>query len=42
MEIAILVLLPLVGGYIFASNWKYTRYNVEREEGHRLSIWFSR
>ena len=36
MEIAILVLLPLVGGYIFASNWDYTRYDLAREEGHRL------
>lgn len=36
MEIAILVLLPLVGGYIFASNWDFTRYHLAREDGHRL------
>jgi len=36
LEIAILVLLPLVGGYIFASNWDFTRYHLAREDGHRL------
>jgi hypothetical protein len=36
LEIAILVLLPLVGGYIFAGNWDYTRYKLAREDGHRL------
>jgi len=36
MDTAILVVLPLVGGYIFASRWIVTKYVVDREDGHRL------
>jgi len=36
MDTAILVVLPLVGGYIFASRWTVTKYVVDREDGHRL------
>lgn len=36
MDTALLVVLPLVGGYIFASRWTVTKYVVDREDGHRL------
>lgn len=32
----VLLLLPLVGGYVFARRWNVTEYRVAREEGHRL------
>lgn len=36
MELTALLLLPLVGGYIFANNCNATRFKAAREEGHRL------
>src|SRR5260221_1246999 len=36
MEVAVLLLLPLVGGYIFARTCNFTRFKSFREEGHRL------
>lgn len=36
MDTALILLLPLVGGYIFASRWLITSYSVAREDGHRL------
>lgn len=36
MDVAVLLLLPLVGGYLFSSNCNLTRYLASREEGHRL------
>lgn len=36
MDGALIVVLPLVGGYIFASRWIVTKYVVDREDGHRL------
>ena len=36
MDAALIVVLPLVGGYIFASRWIVTKYVVDREDGHRL------
>lgn len=36
MDTALLLVLPLVGGYIFASRWTVTQYIVDREDGHRL------
>jgi hypothetical protein len=31
-----LLLLPLLGGYIFITHWNRTRFNVMRIDGHRL------
>lgn len=36
MDVALLLILPIVGGYIFASNWIVTSYQIAREDGHRL------
>ncbi len=36
MDTALLLILPLVGGYIFASTWNVSRYRSAREDGHRL------
>lgn len=36
MELTALLLLPLVGGYIFANSCNATRFRAAREEGHRL------
>ena len=36
MDVALLLFLPLVGGYIFSSNFVTTKYYVSREDGHRL------
>jgi len=36
MDAALLVVLALVGGYIFASRWIVTKLVVDREDGHRL------
>lgn len=36
MDAAVLLLLPLVGGYAFARVFNATRYLAAREEGHRL------
>lgn len=36
MDVAVLLLLPLVGGYVFSSTWLKTKYSSAREEGHRL------
>ena len=36
MDFAVLLFLPLVGGYIFARTCNFTRYKVPREDGHRL------
>lgn len=36
MDTALLVVLPVVGGYIFASRWTVTKFVVDREDGHRL------
>src|SRR5438105_2436179 len=36
MDVALLLILPVIGGYYFASRWNFTRYYSVREEGHRL------
>jgi len=36
MDSALLLLLPLVGGYLYASQSILTRYKSAREDGHRL------
>lgn len=36
MDVAVLLLLPLVGGYLFSRWCNATRYLASREEGHRL------
>ncbi len=36
MDVALLLLLPLVGGYYFATWSNFCRYRSAREEGHRL------
>lgn len=36
MELTALLLLPLVGGYLFANTCNATRFRAAREEGHRL------
>jgi hypothetical protein len=36
MDVALLLILPVIGGYYFTSNWNYTRFRSAREEGHRL------
>lgn len=36
MDVALLLILPLVGGYAFARNWEPSRNYLAREEGHRL------
>lgn len=36
MDVAVLLLLPLVGGYLFSNSCNLTRYLASREEGHRL------
>lgn len=33
------LLLPLLGGYIFVSKWHVTRYRAIRLSGHRLIFW---
>lgn len=43
LPLSVLALAPLLGGYIFASNWHRTRIQALRSEGHRLiflaAIW---
>jgi len=36
VDVAVLLLLPVVGGYLFARTWNVTRYATAREDGHRL------
>lgn len=36
MDPTVLLILPLVGGYIFAYRWNACRFHGAREEGHRL------
>lgn len=36
MDATALLILPLVGGYVFAYCWHGSRYLIAREEGHRL------
>lgn len=36
MDVALLLILPVIGGYYFTSNWNFTRFRSAREEGHRL------
>lgn len=36
MDVALLLILPLVGGYYFANWARFSRYRSSREEGHRL------
>jgi hypothetical protein len=36
MELAAVFLLPLLGGYVFASLWRLTSYATRRVEGHHL------
>lgn len=36
MEYSALLLLPLVGGFIFTKEWEFTRYNLARSDGQRL------
>jgi hypothetical protein len=36
LDTVFLFALPLVGGFIFCSNWNFTRWRIVREEGHRL------
>ena len=32
------LLLPLLGGYVFVSKWNYTRFDTKRHSGERLII----
>ena len=32
------LLLPLLGGYVFITNWNYTRFSARRYSGERLLI----
>ncbi|WP_273452541.1 hypothetical protein [Nevskia ramosa] len=34
--IAVLLFVPLLGGYLFASSWKLTKYRAAREDSQRL------
>jgi len=36
MEFAAVFVLPLIGGYLFAMIWRYTRYSIRRADGHHL------
>lgn len=36
MEVALLLLLPLVGGYFFAKEVNFIKFEVAREDGHRF------
>jgi hypothetical protein len=36
MDVALLLILPVLGGYYFTSNWNFTKYRCAREDGHRL------
>lgn len=36
MDVALLLFLPLIGGYVFTTHWNYTRYKSAVEEGQRL------
>jgi hypothetical protein len=36
VDVAVLLVLPLVGGYVFARTCVFTRYECSREDGHRL------
>src|SRR5688572_29356994 len=36
MDVALLLIFPVIGGYYLANNWNYTRFHSAREEGHRL------
>ena len=36
MDIALILLLPLVGGHVFATNWLCSRFRVTRDGGQRL------
>jgi len=36
LNAALLILLPIVGGHIFASSWYLTKYRCQREDGHRV------
>jgi hypothetical protein len=36
MDIALLLILPVIGGYYFTNNWNVTHFRSAREEGHRL------
>ncbi len=36
MDVALLLILPVIGGYFFASRWNFTKFRCAREDGHRL------
>lgn len=36
MDVALLLVLPVIGGYYFASYWNFTKFRCAREDGHRL------
>jgi hypothetical protein len=36
MDVALLLILPVIGGYYFASYWNFTKFRCAREDGHRL------
>ncbi|HKQ30803.1 MAG TPA: hypothetical protein VJS66_05915 [Burkholderiales bacterium] len=36
MDVALLLILPVIGGYYFTNNWNVTHFRSAREEGHRL------
>lgn len=36
MDVALLLILPVIGGYFFSSRWNFTKFRCAREDGHRL------
>lgn len=36
MDVALLLILPTIGGYLLAHTWNFTKFRSSREEGHRL------
>src|SRR6266566_2153789 len=36
MDVALLLLLPVIGGYYLAAKWNFSRFRCAREDGHRL------
>ena len=36
MDVALVLILPVIGGYYFASYWNFTKFRCAREDGHRL------
>jgi hypothetical protein len=36
MDVALLLLWPIIGGYYLARHWNFSRFRLAREDGHRL------